>query len=102
MSGIRLSIKDGDNELGCVQTDTVDDFFYFRDSTHAALEQDEFGSRFPTFMTRFEPDEWRPEELDRLQEELQTIADAFKKMPPQPLDSNLSRAFAKALASQPS
>ncbi len=88
MSGIRLFVRDGDQELELVETESEDDFHYFRDSIHAALEQGEFGSRFPLFMKRFEPNEWKPEELDHLNEELKTIAEAFKKLPPKPLDSN--------------
>jgi hypothetical protein len=89
MGGIRLSIRDGGTELAHIQTRTVDDFYYFRDSLHEALEGDgDFGSRFPTFMKRFEPDEWAVEELDRLIEELETIAAELRKQPPRALDPN--------------
>jgi len=86
VSAIRLSIRDGETELAHVQTKSVDDFYYFRDSIHNALEQGKFGSRFPTFLSRFEPAEWTPAELDLLQQELQTIAEAFKKIPPEQFD----------------
>ncbi len=81
-------ILSGDKKLNTVSTESVDDFYYFRDSIHDALEEGEFGSKFPIFTCRFEPDEWKVEELDQLQGELETIAEAFKKLPPEPFDSH--------------
>lgn len=78
----------GDEELECVETETEDDFYYFRDSVHYALEEGRFGSRFPIFMLRFPIDEWRIEEIGELQRELETIAETFKKLPPKPFDFN--------------
>lgn len=81
-----LCVLRGDEELKRVETETEDDFFYFRDSIHNALEEgDPFGSRFPVFMLK---DEWKVAELGELKRELETIAQAFKKMPPKPLDVN--------------
>lgn len=77
-----------DEKLTAVSTESIDDFYYFRDSVHNALEEGEFGSKFPIFMCRSEPDEWKVEELNRLQQELESIAEAFKKLPPDPLDSH--------------
>ena len=48
MSGIRMSVRDGDREPAHVQTETVDDFHYFRDSVHAVLER---GGGFATNAT---------------------------------------------------
>jgi hypothetical protein len=81
-------IQSGSRKLNTVSTESVDDFYYFRDSIHDALEEGAFGSKFPIFMCRFEPDEWKVEELDRLQGELETIAEAFKGLPPEPFDSH--------------
>jgi hypothetical protein len=82
-------IQSGDRKLHTVSTGSVDDFYYFRDSIHEALEEGgAFGSKFPIFLGRFEPGEWKVEELDQLQQELETIAAAFKKLPPQPFDSH--------------
>lgn len=84
-------IRRGEEELERVATETEDDFHYFRDSIHAALEAGGgFGSRFPTFMKRFEGAEWTVEELGPLQRELETIAETFKQLPPEPLDCNWS------------
>jgi len=88
MSGIRLVVRDGEKEIESVQTGSVDDYYYFRDSIHAALEQGGFGSRFPLFLQRSEDDEWQAQEIEGLQKELETIAAAFRRMPPRPLDSN--------------
>src|SRR5258706_6835458 len=100
MSSIRLFLRDeegnDEEEFGCVETETVDDFHYFRDSIHAALERGEFGSRFPTFLNRFEPNEWKPQELDPLHKELAAIAEAFRKMPPKPFDSNWASKLARS------
>lgn len=85
---MEFCILSGDRELETVSTTTYDDFYYFRDSIHYALEEGEFGSKFPIFMCRFEPSEWKVEELAALQHELEAIAEAFKKLPPQPLDSH--------------
>lgn len=83
-------IRSGDEELERVETKTDDDFHYFRDSIYLGLEEGRFGSRFPTFMLRFEGDEWKVEELGQLQRELETIAEAFKQLPPEPFDCNWS------------
>ncbi|GEM_PF-5553345 len=39
-------------------------------------------------LRRFEADEWKVEELEELQREQETIAEAFKKLRPEPLDSH--------------
>ena len=70
----------GDEECERVVFDSTDDFYYFRDSIHNALEIGEFGSRFPTFMRRFEPAEWSVEEIGQLERELETIAEALRRL----------------------
>lgn len=85
---MEFCILSGDSVIETVSTGSVDDFYYFRDSIHSALEEGEFGSKFPIFMRRFEPDKWQVEEIGLLQRELKTIAEAFKKLPPEPLDSH--------------
>lgn len=89
-SMVYCCILRGDEEFERVETETEDDFHYFRDSIHSALEDGRFGSRFPTFMLRFPGGEWRVEELGELQRELETIAESFKKLPPEPFDCNWS------------
>lgn len=84
-----IVVKDG-KEISSVETETTDDFYYFRDSVHDGLEEGDFGSRFPTLMLRIEPDEWQPEEVQELERELREIASEFRKLPPKPFDPNWS------------
>ncbi len=93
MMAIRLAVMDGDDELGLVATETEDDYCYFKDSVHAALEDGEFGSGFPTFMNKFDG-QWSAEEVPALQRDLEAIAAAMKKLPPKPLDNNWSSKLA--------
>ena len=91
--GVRLSVRDGSGELDAVETATEDDFMYFRDSVYAALETGEFGSRFPTFMKRFF-ENWESGDVAALKGELIEIHAAFRKLPPDPPDSNWSTKLA--------
>ena len=75
------------NELGAVETETEDDFMYFRDSVHMTLEDGEFGGRFPTLMKTFLSD-WEKEDAADLERELTEIHAAFRKLLPQPPDGN--------------
>jgi hypothetical protein len=96
---VEFSVWSAGSRVDAVSTASTDDFYYFRDSVHAALEDGEFGSRFPLFMRRFEPDEWRAEEVAALQGELEAIAEAFRRLPPVPLDAHWeSRAAASGTA----
>jgi hypothetical protein len=91
--GVRLSVKDGNGELGAVETETEDDFMYFRDSIHEALETGEFGSRFPTFMKNFFAS-WEKAQAAALERELIEIHAAFRKLPPNPPDGNWASKLA--------
>jgi hypothetical protein len=91
--GVRLTVRDGGGELGAVETATEDDFMYFRDSVHAALETGEFGSRFPTFMKNFFAS-WEADAVADLERELIEIDAAFRKLPPDPPDSNWASKLA--------
>ena len=44
---MEFCIVSGDRVIGTVLTGSTDDFYYFRDSIHNALEGGEFGSKFP-------------------------------------------------------
>jgi hypothetical protein len=87
--GVRFSVKNGDAELGAVETETEDDFMYFRDAIHAALETGEYGSRFPVFMNKFFAG-WEPAEVAAFKRELGQIHEAFRKLPPNSPDGNWS------------
>lgn len=60
---------------------------YFRDSVHLALEQEEFGGRFPTLMKAWFSD-FATDDVPALERELIEIHSAFRKLPPEPPDGN--------------
>jgi hypothetical protein len=91
--GVRLSVRDNSGEIGAVETATEDDFMYFRDSVHAALETGEFGSRFPTFMNKFFAS-WERDEVAALEKDLIEIDAALRKLAPNPPDANWSSKLA--------
>ena len=81
--GVRLYVKSDHGELGVVETDTEDDFMYFRDSVHLALEDGKFAARFPILMKTFLSD-WEKEDAAGLERELSEIHGAFRQLPPLP------------------
>src|SRR5262245_6958786 len=85
--GVRLYVKNDQRELAAVETETEDDFMYFRDSVHMALEDGKFASRFPILMKTFLAD-WEKEDAVALEWELKEIHAAFRKLPPMPPDDN--------------
>ena len=85
--GIRLVVRSGAAELGAVETATEDDFMYFRDSVHMALEGGKFGDRFPLLMKPFYSS-WEQQDSAGLLLELEDIHAAFRKLPPDPPDGN--------------
>lgn len=93
--GVRFSVKQGGVELGVVETETEDDFMYFRDSIHAALESGEYGSRFPIFMKQFF-ERWDRTVVAALERELIEMDGALRKLPPNPADGNWSSKLAQS------
>ncbi|MGD9979538.1 MAG: Imm70 family immunity protein [Hyphomonadaceae bacterium] len=91
--GVRFVVRDGSREIGVVETATEDDFMYFRDSVHEALETGEFGNRFPTFMQRFF-ENWDRDEIAALEKELIEIDAELRKLAPNPPDLNWSSKLA--------
>ncbi len=71
-------------KIACVETISVDSLYNMRDQIHADLEPGEFGGEFPIFLSLYEPDEVSAENVGAWQKELETIAKAYKKMPPEP------------------
>jgi hypothetical protein len=84
--GVRLYVEN-DRELAAVETETEDDFMYFRDSVHLALEEGKFAGRFPILMKTFLSG-WEKEDVAGLERELKEIHAAFRKLPPMPPDGN--------------
>src|SRR5262245_62432168 len=85
--GVRLYIEDHCGVRDAVETETEDDFMYFRDSVHMALERGVFGERFPVLMKKFFSD-WEAKDVRALERELTEILAAFRRLPPKPLDGN--------------
>lgn len=84
---VRLYTEDRSGELNAVETATEDDFMFFRDSVHLALEGGRFASRFPILFKTFFSD-WQSEDVPDLERELREIQSAFRRLPPEPPDGN--------------
>src|SRR5262249_43549791 len=93
MMGVRLAVMSEGVELSAVETETEDDFMYFRDSVCMALEGNDFGSGFPVFQRKFFSD-WDADEVVVLERELSRMHADMRKLPPKPLDSNWASKLA--------
>lgn len=82
--GLYLAIFRGDEELDGVEVGAYADFGAFRDAVTNLLESGSPpGSRFPTLILHSDCDgQWSPAECSRLVDELSTIAEAFRRLPP--------------------
>jgi hypothetical protein len=85
--GVRLYVSNQLDELDAVETATEDDFMFFRDSVHLALEDGRFASRFPILFKTFFSD-WHSEDVPGLERELREIHAAFGRLPPEPPDGH--------------
>lgn len=87
MWGVRLSVQNDAGELDAVETATEDDFMFFRDSVHLALEEGKFAARFPMLFKTFFSD-WPAEDVPALERELRDIQQAFRSRLPTPPDAS--------------
>ena len=85
--GVRIYVGNGVDELDAMETATEDDFMFFRDSVHLALEEGKFASRFPILFKTFFSD-WQSEDVPGLERELRQVDAAFRKLPPEPPDKH--------------
>jgi hypothetical protein len=75
-----LTIFDGDEDVVGWVFGHYSDFGYFRDTIAAKLRS----ADYPTLMAHSDCDgEWAPGQLPDLRRELQTIASAFRRLPPE-------------------
>ena len=93
--GVHLAVTVNGAELSAVETQTEDDFMYFRDSVCMALEGNDFGSRFPVFQRKFFSD-WEAGEIAALEEELSKMHAAMRGLPPIPADANWKSKLARS------
>jgi hypothetical protein len=100
--GLYLCVFDAAEEVEGVEVGPYEDFNTFREAVNAHLEGGAFGSRFPTLMLHADSDgSWSPEEASRLESELETIADEFKKLPPLENHPEWRRMVARQLGLKP-
>jgi hypothetical protein len=90
---VRLAVMSDGVELSAVETETEDDFMYFRDSVCMALEDNDFGSRFPVFQHKFFSD-WDADEVAALERELSRMHADMRRLPPNPPDGNWASKLA--------
>jgi hypothetical protein len=91
--GVRLVVRSEGEELSAVETTTEDDFMYFRDSICMALEDNDFGSRFPVFQRKFFSD-WEESEVAAPEDELCCMHANMRRLPPNPPDNNWASKLA--------
>jgi len=81
-----LTIFDGDDEITGWVFGHYSDFGFFRDKINEKFS----AKQFPTLMNHSDCDgEWLASDLPKLKDELQLIANQFKKLPPE----SLQKAF---------
>jgi hypothetical protein len=74
--------RESGDDIDGFQVGSYSDFGAWRDFIAAALENGEWGSRFPTLMMHSDCDgEWSPEQCVALKQELDTIRDEMAKLP---------------------
>jgi len=93
--GLYLCIFDGDEELEGVDVGSYEDFGRFWDAVRDRLEGGRPGSRYPVLMLHADADgEWTAEEAGLLQEELDSISEAFRGTGPVPFWTEWQRQVA--------
>jgi hypothetical protein len=72
------------------------EFGMFRDCVVRKLEFGSAGSKFPTLILHSDCDgEWSPSEAGKLERELMSIGDEFRRLPPIPIDSDWKKLVVK-------
>ena len=100
--GLYLCVFEEDEELDGVDIGSYSDFGFFRDVVTNQLEAGTPGANYPTLILHSDCDgEWSAQECAALQQELESIADAFRQLPPTEFNSDWQRAVAKSLGLQP-
>jgi Immunity protein 70 len=93
--GVHLAVVKNGAVIAAVETQTEDDFMYFRDSISIALEGNDFGGRFPVFQRKFFND-WEAGEIAALEQELSKMHAVMRGLPPMPADGNWKSKLARS------
>ena len=94
--GLYLCIFDGGEEVEGVEIGAYADFNALRNCVARELEGDKAGSKFPTLILHSDCDgEWSPSEAGKLEKELISISEEFRRHPPISIDSSWQKQVAK-------
>jgi hypothetical protein len=94
--GLYLCIFDEDKEVNGVEVGPYSDFNTFRECIVRELEGGIAGSKFPTLILHHDSDgQWSPSEARKLESELVSIRDEFRRRPPIPLSSDWQKQVMK-------
>ncbi len=100
--GLYLCVFDGEKEVDGVVVGTYVDFDVFRSAVVNRLEHGVPGSQYPTLILHSDCDgEWTVKQCAELEKELQTLAIAFRGLPPSDYSSDWQKGVAKLLGLQP-
>src|SRR5947207_2536657 len=100
--GLYLTIFHDDQELAGVEVGRYTDFGAMRSAVVSELEGGDAGSRFPTLIMHSDCDgEWTPLEAVALEQELLTIAQHFKSLPPVGFNSTWQAELSRTLGVVP-
>jgi hypothetical protein len=94
--GLYLCIFDEDEEVHGVEVGPYADFDTLRECIVRELEGGNAGSKFPTLTLHSDSDgEWSPSEARKLESELVSIGDEFRRRPPIPISSDWQKQVMK-------
>ena len=100
--GLYLCVFDGDNELDGVDVGSYEDFNFFRSAVVDKLEGGKAGTTYPTLIIHHDSDgEWTTTQCKELEKELQSIAVAFRVLPPSSFNSVWQQEAANLISLQP-
>lgn len=100
--GLYLCVFEGDEELDGVEVGSYADFNFLRDAIIAKVEDGQFGTRCPTFVTHPDSDgEWTSEQASQLLAEFDLIEKQFANAPPAEFNSEWKKDVAKTYGIMP-
>lgn len=101
--GLYLCIFDGDDELEGVEVGAYADFESFRSTVTSVLEGGVAGAKYPSLILHSDCcGEWSQTECKVLKQELRSISEAFRQLPPVEFHADWQLQVGKLLGLQPS